>query len=434
MLKNFRRFALFCSFVFAITPAFAADWPNWRGPNHNGATEADNLPVEFSATENVAWSADMPGVSSATPVIANGRVYVATNDDTRAKLSGLCFDAATGELLWEKVLVNDAEPNARNDMASCSPVTDGERVYFTFGNGQLFALDKDGNEIFKKNLEEEYGPVRSNWGYSSSPLLLDGVLYIQNLTGQYWTDMGMRNHTDEASYIVAISAEDGETLWKVHRPTDAKAESFDAYTTPVPYEFNGETVIAVMGGDYITGHDLETGEERFRHFHNPRQGEFDRLIPSPVVAGKFIVGLQPRGVDAFAFDPADGKELKYEQSSWIYAAKTADVPTPSYYDGKLFIINGARKELLCLDAKTGAEIYYEDLGADTRIWSSPTIADGKVYALTETGQVVIAAASENFEVLNRIDLGSSEPSKASIAIANDRLYIRTADKLYCVGR
>jgi len=375
----------------------------------------------------------MPGVSSATPVIANGRVYVATNDSTRKKLSGMCFDAATGNLLWEKVLVDDAEPNPRNDMASNSPVTDGERVFFTFGNGELFALDKDGDQIFHKNLTEEYGPVFSNWGYSSSPLLLGDVLYIQNLTGQWWTDMGMMNHTDAASYIVAISAVDGETLWKVGRSTDCIGESFDSYTSPIPYEFNGETVIAVMGGDYITGHDLKTGEELFRHFHNPRQGRTDRLIPSPVVADDLIVGLQPRGIDAFAFNPADGNDLKYDQSAWIYAAKTSDVPTPCYYDNKIFIVNGARKQLLCLDPKTGAEIYYEDLGADTRIWSSPTIADGKLYALTETGQVVIAAASDEFEVINKIDLGSSEPCKASIAIANDRLYIRTADKLYCVA-
>lgn len=419
--------------LLAVVPAIAADWPNWRGPNHNGSTDATNLPTEFSATENVAWSVDMPGVSSATPAIVGDRVYVVSNDATQTKCSGMAIDAANGGVLWSREFVTNGEKNARNDMASCSPVTDGERVYFMFGNSDLFVVDTEGKDLWSKNLDRDFGPVKTNWGYSSSPLLYNGRLYIQVLRGQWDTDLGMKNHTDKDSYVVALDAKSGETIWKIHRPTDAHAESFDAYTSPIPYEGGGEAVIAIMGGDYITGHNLDTGEEVWRHFHNPRQGDFDRLIPSPVVAGNLIVGMQPRGVDAFAFNPADGKNLKYEDSTWIFDDKTADVPTPAYYNERLFIVNGARKELLCIDPASGKALYYEDLGADSRIWASPTVADGKVYALTENGQVVIAAASDTFKVINRIDLGSSAPAKASIAIADNRLFIRTADKLYCVG-
>lgn len=434
MHRNIRTAVVTLALAVTATAAYADDWPNWRGPNHNGATEAANLPTQFSVTENVAWAVDMPGVSSATPVVAGDNVFVVSHDANRSKLFGICVDANSGDVRWNKELVTGTKPLSRNDMASCSPVSDGERVYFTFGTGDLFALDMDGNEIWSKSLTNEYGPVRSNHGYSSSPLLLDGRLYIQNLTGQYWTDMGMKNHTDEASYIVALDAKTGDTVWNVHRPTDANSESFDSYTTPVPYTSGGEAYIAIMGGDYITGHDLDTGKEVFRHFHNPRQGGFDRLIPSPVVAGDLIIGQQPRGVDGFAFKPVLGENLGYDDSAWIFTEKTGDVPTPLYYEGKLFFLNGARKQLACLDPATGKAHYYEDLGADSRIWSSPTAADGKIYALTEKGQVVIAAASDKFKVINRIDLGSSGPAKSSIAIADNKLFIRTADKLYCVGK
>ncbi len=425
--------AVIVAFVFAVLPAGAADWPNWRGPNHNGSTEAENLPTDFSATKNVAWTVDMPGVSSATPAIVGDRVYVVTNDATQTKCSGMAIDAANGNVIWSREFITNGEKNARNDMASCSPVSDGERVYFMFGNSDLFVVDTDGKDLWSKNLDRDFGPVKTNWGYSSSPLLYHGRLYIQVLRGQWDTDLGMKNHTDKDSYVVALDAKSGETIWRIHRPTDAHAESFDAYTSPIPYEGGEEAVIAIMGGDYITGHNLDTGEEVWRHFHNPRQGDFDRLIPSPVVADNLIVGMQPRGVDAFAFNPADGKNLKYEDSTWIFDDKTADVPTPAYYNERLFIVNGARKELLCIDPKSGKALYYEDLEADSRIWSSPTVADGKVYALTENGQVVIAAASDTFKVINRIDLGSSAPAKSSIAIADNRLFIRTADKLYCIG-
>ncbi len=420
-------------FTFTLASAQAADWSNWRGPNHNGTTDASNLPTEFSASKNLAWTVDMPGVSSATPIIAGGRVYVVTNDATQTKVSGMCIDAASGKVLWTRQFVSDGAANARNDMASCSPVSDGEHVYFMFGNSELFAVDKDGKDLWSRNLGKDFGSVKTNWGYSSSPLLYKGRLYVQVLRGEWDTDLGMKNHTDSGCYVVCFDPATGDTIWKIHRPTDANGESFDAYTSPVPYEGGEEAVLAVMGGDYITGHDLDTGEELWRHFHNPRQGQFDRLIPSPVVADKLVVGLQPRGVDAFAFNPADGKNLKYEDSAWIFDDPTSDVPTPAYYNGLLFIVNGARKQLLCLDPKTGKPHYYEGLGADSRIWASPTVADGKLYALTEKGQVVIAAATDQFKVINRIDLGSSKPAKSSIAIANDHLFIRTADKLYCVG-
>jgi len=419
--------------LLTAAPAFAADWPSWRGPNHDGSTEAANLPTDFSATENVVWTVDMPGVSSATPAIVDGRVYVVTNDASQVKISGMCIDAANGEVLWSRQFVSDGEKNARSDMGAISPVTDGERVYFTFGNSDLFVVDTDGKDLWSKNLDRDFGPTKTGWGYSSTPLLYKGHLYIQVLRGEWDTNLGMDNHTDSGCYVVCLDAKSGETVWKIHRPTDANGESFDAYTSPIPYEGGEEAVIAIMGGDYITGHDLDTGEEMWRHFHNPRQGRTDRLIPSPVAAGDLVVGMQPRGVDAFAFNPADGKNLKYENSSWIYDERTSDVPTPAYNDGKLFIINGAKKELLCLDPKTGKPHYYEELDADSRIWSSPTVADGKIYALTQDGQVIIAAASDKFEVINRINLGSSAPAKASIAIADNRLFIRTADKLYCVG-
>ena len=227
--------------LVAIAPAVAADWPSWRGPNHNGSTEAQNLPTDFSATKNVAWTVDMPGVSSATPAIAGDRVYVVTNDATQSKCSGMAIDAANGNVIWSREFVTNGEKNARNDMASCSPVTDGERVYFMFGNSDFFAVDTDGNDLWSKNLDRDFGSVKTNWGYSSTPLLYNGRLYIQVLRGQWDTDIGMKNHTDKGSYVVALDAKSGETIWKIHRPTDANAESFDAYPSPIPYEGGGGT-------------------------------------------------------------------------------------------------------------------------------------------------------------------------------------------------
>ena len=145
-----------------------------------------------------------------------------------------------------------------------------------------------------------------------------------------------------------------------------------------------------------------------------------------------MCALQPRGLDAFAFRPGNKARLAYTDSTWIYDERTGDVPTPLYYDGRLYILNGARKMMICLDPATGEEIWTGDLGASARIWSSPTAGDGKIYCLDERGQVTVIAAGDKFKVLSQADMGGA-PSKSSIAIADGRLFIRTAEKLYCIG-
>lgn len=432
-MKQVAAVAIFLSGVAAHAGfAHAGDWPGWRGPNHNGSTSETNLPEEWSAAQGVLWAAEMPGRSSATPAVWGDKVFVASNDKTRKLLYGICLDRDSGDVLWNKQLVEGAWVNARNDSATCSPVTDGDRVYFMFGTSDLFALDFDGAEVWSKNLDREFGPVTTNWGYGSSPLLYKGRLYIQVLRGQWGSGVSQMEHTDEDSYVLCLDAASGETVWKVHRPSDAIGESFDSYTTPIPYEADGKTAIVVHGGDYITGHDPATGEELWRQAHNPRRGRADRLIPSPVIAGDLVCALQPRGLDAFAFRPGNKARLAYTDSTWIYDERTGDVPTPLYYDGRLYILNGARKMMICLDPATGEEIWTGDLGASARIWSSPTAGDGKIYCLDERGQVTVIAAGDKFKVLSQADMGGA-PSKSSIAIADGRLFIRTAEKLYCIG-
>jgi len=201
--------------LLALTPARAAEWPQWRGPIHNGATPDDTpLPTDFGPAKHVLWSTEMPGASPATPAIRGEHVFAVSTDENRTTLHGLCLDRETGEILWRKALVNDAEPNARNAMAACSPVADDERVYFLFGSSDLFALDLEGNTVWSADLEAEYGPVRLWWGYSSSPLLFDDKLYVPVLTGRD-TPSG---RTDEGSYVICFDPPTGKVLWRRHRP------------------------------------------------------------------------------------------------------------------------------------------------------------------------------------------------------------------------
>lgn len=417
----------------ALAPVQAADWAQWRGPNHNGSTSETGLPETWDGPSDALWAVDMPGRSDASPVIQGDRVFVVSNDTALNVLYGICIDANTGKVLWQKELVNNASGNPRNTMASCSPVADGERVFFMFGSSDLFALDYDGNEVWSRNLNEDYGAIAPDWGYSSSPLLFKGKLYVPILRGARISESRRAPRTDADSHLVCIDPKTGKDIWRVHRPSDAVGESFDSYATPVPYEGPGGDEIIVAGGDYITGHNAETGKELWRHGNNPDKRMNWRLIPSPVVAGDLIFGVQPRGLDGFAIEPGLKRNMAYNDAKWIIDERTTDVPTPLLYEGRLYVLNGTMQVLRCLDPATGKQYWKGDLES-ARIWASPTAGDGKIYCIDENGQVIVVQAGEEFKILSRCDMGGGNPSKSSISISGGKLYIRTPEKLFCVAK
>lgn len=421
------------AFLFLVSPlSFAGDWQNWRGPHHNGTADAHNLPATLDPAKDVKWETAVPGPSSATPIVSGDRVFLVSHDSERRQLFALCFDRSTGKLLWQKKLAEVSKTFGRNDMASASPVTDGKTVYFMIGTSDLFAFDFEGNQIWAKNLDSIYGSIRQQFGYSSSPLLLDGKLYLPLLHGQWESDKGLQNYTDESSYLLCLDGATGEEVWRVHRPSDARGESFDSYASAMPYVLNGVEAFVVQGGDHLSAHARADGSELWRQAHNPGKETHWRLIPSPVVAGDVVCGFEPRGGGAWGILPGDRKFIPYEESTWIFSENTTDVPTPAYYEGKLYIVNGVRKLLLCLDPATGTELWRGDLEASGRIWASPTVAEGKLYCLDENGQVTIASIADEFKVLSHADFGGGI-TKSTIAIADSNLFIRTAEKLYCTG-
>ena len=253
------------SLVFVIVSTVqGANWPQWRGPNFNGSTEEKNLPSSWSRTENISWSADLPGASASTPIVGEDRVFVSSTDPTADVLKALCFDRRSGQLLWQHDVVEGIRKDERSYFATPSPVTDGTRVVFFYGNGALVAYDLSGTEIWSRNIQLELGEFAFNWTFSSSPVLFDGKLFLQVL--QRDVAVQGRGFTDRKneSYLLAMNPATGETLWREIRPSKARAESRESFATPVPFEFQGRKELLVTGGDDVTGHDLVTGQELWR--------------------------------------------------------------------------------------------------------------------------------------------------------------------------
>ncbi|MFP6581636.1 MAG: PQQ-binding-like beta-propeller repeat protein, partial [Candidatus Hydrogenedentota bacterium] len=366
-----------------------------------------------------------------SPVIVGNKVFLVSNDAELSKLFGISLDRDSGKVLWQKQLAEAHGPIPRNTLAACSPVADAERVYFTFGSGPVFALDHDGNEVWSRNIKD-LGRIGLQFGYASSPTLYKGNLYYPILTGQWRSEIPLREYHDGDSFLLALDAKTGDIVFHHHRDSDAIGESYDSYTTVVPYEVGEEPVIVVQGGDYTTGHDIATGEERWRFADNPRKRSNWRLIPSPIVIGDLIFNAQPRGSLAYAFNPGVKAQKDIETAAWVYNSRTTDVPTPVFYDGKLYVLNGVQKTLACFDPKSGEELWVGDLPDNKRFWSSPVAADGKIYMVDEDGGVVVVSIGEKFEILSRGAFGG-RGSKASPAISDGKLFIRTSEKLYCIG-
>jgi len=302
-------------------------------------------------------------------------------------------------------------------MSSPSPVTDGARVWVMTGTGVLEAFDFAGTELWRRDLQQEYGPFGILHGYSSSPLLHDGSLYVQVLHGFY---------TDDPSYVMAINATTGDTHWRVERPTDAPREAPDAYTTPALLSRGDHHELVVSGGDYVTGHSLETGAEIWRLGGlNPTANPMQRIVASPIVSGEMIlVPSRVRPMLALSTE-ADGPPRVVWSTD-----DGPDVPTPAVTDDDVFILRD-RGVIVCLNRKTGETVWGPERIETATYSASPVVAAGRVYVTSEKGKTTVLSAGPEFEVLAENTL--SGYTLSSIAVSDGQIFLRTADYLYCIG-
>jgi outer membrane protein assembly factor BamB len=342
----------------------------------------------------------------------------------------LCFDARDGKKVWERPIGSDARRFPRNNMASPSPVTDGKSVFFLYASGHLVGFDYEGTELWSRNIETDYGNLALKFGYGSSPLLLDCRLFIVAIR---------RNEPYRApkadgpldSYLMALDPKTGQTLWKQRRTTDAFDEGMETYSTPVPFVRNGKTEILNTGADFVTAHDPETGKELWRFEYWTPKVRDSRVIPSLVTGDGLIFGARHKHHGVFALSPGSPPRIV-----WEFDSPVPDCSTPLYYGGRLYVLDGIKngKVVTCLDPKTGRQFWQGVIGGRGPWRASLTGADGKLYCINETGEVaVLAAGGDQFNIIFETKIDEA-PIQSSIAVADGRLFIRTAKNLHCIGK
>ena len=417
----------------------AANWPQWRGPNFNGSAAETGLPSKWSKTENVVWRAKLPGAGAATPVVWEDKVFVSSADGKAQTLQALCLDRQNGQMLWSHTLSEGGiGQDSRSNYASPSPVTDGRTVVFFYGNGELAGFDLGGKKLWQRNIQKDEGDFAFLWTFSSSPLLYEGKLFLQVL--QRDEAVGERGFLDRKneSYLLAMEPRTGKTLWRRVRPSQAKAESREAFTTPIPFEFQGQKQILIIGGDDLTAHNPADGKELWRWgTWNPTRIGHWRQVPSPVAGKDIILVCAPKRAPIYAIRAGGGGRLGEPSVAWISRHTrqlSSDVPTPAYYDGDFFILSDVRKALSRVEPQSGIVKWSIELPGRSKFEASPLAADGKIYLMNFAGDVIVVNAV-NSEIISNVPMGNpyDDQTRSSIIAAHGQLFVRTNSELFCIA-
>jgi outer membrane protein assembly factor BamB len=230
--------------------------------------------------------------------------------------------------------------------------------------------------------------------------------------------------------VLRIDKATGKTVWRVERPTAARFESPDSYTTPALLRYGASTEIVVTGGDVVTGHDPATGKELWRaNGLNPDNDGSYRIVASPVVHGDMIYAPS-RERPLLALKAGGRGDITKSHVVWSFN-NGPDVPTPVSDGTYLYVIND-RGIMFCLDAKTGKEMYGRQRLKPGTYSGSPILADGKIYVTSEDGVTSVIKAGPAFELIAENDF--DDYTLSSPAVSGGQIFFRTAKFLYAVGK
>lgn len=400
------------------------DWPQFRGPDGTGAVPNAKTvsKLDPATNENIKWATPMPGPTAGTPAIVGDYVFTTAGNTETNRIVAMGLSRTTGKVLWEQDVAEvriSRGRNRENNHAVCSPAADDKHAYFLFGSGDLLAVTHDGKKKWHINLADKYGKIEILWGYSSSPLLLDGKLYI----------MVLRR---EPSFLLCIDPAIGDILWKQDRPTTAQGESPESYASPIAATIDGKQQVVCYGGDALTGHDAKTGKElwRFTEDINPQNNKMFRVISGPTQGlNGLIYFTTPRGDDLFAVEVKGNKPML----KWFAEEVQADVPCPVYTEDALYVLSGTKKKLFKFNPDTGEKLAETRIDTPGHFRCGPTYANGHLYLTDYDGEFFVFSTADEFKKVSHTSLGGY-PSRATIAVAGDDLFIRTGDKLIRAGK
>jgi outer membrane protein assembly factor BamB len=434
LFSNFRRFqaALGAAILLiSLSEANGQNWPAWRGPTGLGISSETELPLTWSAMENVRWKVELPSGGNSTPIIWGDRIFITQANDVKQwppkvpeyfaggssagghaiaeKRSVMCLNRTDGTLLWQRdVLYKEPEiTHPTNPFCSASPVTDGQHVVASHGSAGLVCYDFDGKELWRYDV----GKIEHLWGTASSPILY-GELCIA------WCGPGDRQ------FLVALNKHTGEKVWEtVEEGGDAGITTrkfLGSWSTPLVARVGDQDQLIFAVPHQIKGYDPQTGKPLWSS-----AGPGNYCYSSPLaVEGMAIFGrdvVKLGGIGDISKD-----RLRHRVTSMYIS--TAVVDGDHLYSYNNVGVPG------CCNWKTGEDLWKDQIDkrpGGTTAWGSPVLAAGRIYITDQRGNSYVFATGPKYELLAANEL--NERCNASIAVSQGNIFIRTHKHLWCIG-
>ncbi len=395
------------------------DWPQFRGPGGQGRSTDTGLPERWTATKNIAWTADLSGVGSSSPIVVGQRVYLTC--DLGYGVPGepgnmeqlvrrvVCLWVKDGTVLWQV----DVEPKLPehgwtregHGYSSSTLASDGNWLYAFFGKSGVYAFD----ELGRRKWRSEVGSKTDDWGSATSPVLFGNLVIV--------------NASVESEALVALDKKSGKLVWRLRGIKES-------WNTPILVdveEGKQELVLAIRGS--VLGFNPETGEQLWRC--GTDIGWY--MVPSLVAQDGVVYCIGGRSGGGLAVRAGGRGDVTESHRLWTID-KGSNVSSPVLHDGYLYWMHESRGVAYCVEAKSGKVVYEQRVDGADQVYASAVAGDGKLYYVTRSGQTFVLASKPEFELLARNDVRDRNYFNASPAIAGGQLFLRSDRTLYCIGQ
>jgi len=375
--------------------------PTFRGYGGNGISFQKNIPTSWNGSNgtNICWKTTIPLEGYNSPVIWEDKIFLSGASAEKREI--YCIDRLTGKILWTLNVNNisgspSSSPKVTDDTgyAAATLATDGRRVYAIFANGDIIAVDMDGNRVWAKNL----GETGNHYGHSSSLMLFQNILIVQY-------------DTKTSPKIMGLSTKTGANIWST--PRDVKV----SWASPVVVYTGKQTEIILAAEPYVASYNPYTGAENWR-----MKCIYGEVGPSVAYADSVVYAVNEYA-NLSAIKIGEKPEILWEKTDYL-----SDVPSPIATNKYLFLATSYGL-VVCYDAKTGEQYWEQEF--DNGFYSSLMLVDGKIYLMDMSGIMHIFSASNKYVAIGTATLGES--SMTTPAFMDGHIYIRGKKSLFCIG-
>ncbi len=392
----------------SVLPLLGENWPQWRGPRLDGTSIEKNIPIHWSATSNVVWKTELPGLGHASPIVYGGKVFtVSAVPETQERVL-MGIERTDGRIAWRQTVIKSPleKKHSLNSHASSTPACDGERVFVAFldkAEMVVAAYDLAGKQQWMKRP----GRFSSMHGFCSSPILFKDKVIVNG------------DH-DGDGYMVALDRMTGNELWRIDRPNKTRS-----YTVPLIRDIGGRTQMILTGTKCTTSYEPNNGK-----LHWIIDGPTDQFVASPVFSEKtglvYITGGFPDH-HILAIKPDGSGNVTSTKIVWRTNKGVAYVPSP-IIEGDYFLVVSDSGVAHCFNAASGKILWQERLGEHH---ASLVSANGLVYFLNDNGVMNVVRPGQAFDRVSTNVIG--EKTFASPAISDGQLFLRGEKHLFCIG-